>query len=350
MSKVICDICGTSYQETADSCPICGYTRILGLDELAEDVLEDETIITRNKGGRFAQTAARKKNKAIFDFDEVNSDDDEDEDDEEEEEAYEEDGYVAQPRSNSALIVALVVAIMLLLATAAFLFLRFLLPDMLTKETAPATQVTVPLETETEATTEPTIPCRSIALTGGMAELSKEGQFYLLNVKVTPEDTTDVLTYTSEDESIATVTVDGRVTAVAEGETTIFITCGKQQINCPVVVKYVEETEPPTEETVDSTAETLEQAETTEATEPTETAGPDFNLKLVKYDISLGVGYASQLVLDCDLEPSDVTWTSEHDFIAKVDETGLVTAVSYGTTAIIVRYGDQEVQCIVRCK
>ena len=147
-----------------------------------------------------------------------------------------------------------------------------------------------------------------------------------------------------------TVTVDGRVTAVAEGETTIFITCGKQQINCPVVVKYVEETEPPTEETVDPTAETLEQVETTEATEPTETAGPDFNLKLVKYDISLGVGYASQLVLDCDLEPSDVTWTSEHDFIAKVDETGLVTAVSYGTTAIIVRYGDQEVQCIVRCK
>ena len=56
-------------------------------------------------------------------------------------------------------------------------FLRFLLPDMLTKETAPATQVTVPLETETEATTEPTIPCRSIALTGGMAELNREGQF-----------------------------------------------------------------------------------------------------------------------------------------------------------------------------
>ena len=37
MSKVICDICGTSYQETADSCPICGYTRILGLDELQEE-------------------------------------------------------------------------------------------------------------------------------------------------------------------------------------------------------------------------------------------------------------------------------------------------------------------------
>ena len=120
------------------------------------------------------------------------------------------------------------------------------------KETAQTPAAPAPAETTAaaiEETTEPTIPCRSIALTGGMAELNREGQFYLLNVKVTPEDTTDILTYTSEDESVATVTVDGRVTAVAEGETTIYITCGKQQINCPVVVRYVEETEPPTEET-----------------------------------------------------------------------------------------------------
>ena len=342
MSKVICDICGTSYQETAESCPICGYTRILGLDELQDDIYEEETILTRNKGGRFSETTVRKKNKAIFDYDEVNNDDDEDED--EDDEDYEEEEGEEAPRSNSAVIVLLVVLIMLLLAAAGFLFLRFLLPNMLTGEPAPTVQMTVPMETQTEATTEPTIPCQSIVLTEGMKPLSAEGQFRLLNVKVMPEDTTDVLTYASEDESIVTVTVDGRVTAVSEGETTIYIICGKQQINCPVVVKYVEETEPPTEETLDATAETEETAETTEATEA------DLVLKLKKYDISLALGYSSQLVLDCDLDPSEVTWTSEHDFIAKVDETGLVTAVSYGTTAIIVKYGDQEVQCIVRCK
>lgn len=344
MSKVICDICGTSYQETADSCPICGYTRILGLDELTDDILEEETILTRNKGGRFAEAAVRKKNKAIFDYDEVNADEEDDDHEEDEDEEYEEEEYEEESRSNSAVIVILVVVIMLLLAAAGFLFLRFFLPNMLEEESVPTTQVTVPLETETEETTEPTVPCRSIALTGGMAELNREGQFYLLNVKVSPENTTDVLTYTSEDESIATVTVDGRVTAVAEGETTIYITCGKQQINCPVVVKFVEETEPPTEETADPTAETVEQAETTEATQA------DLELKLKKYDISLTVGYAAQLVLDCDLDPSEVIWTSEHEFIATVDEEGLVTAVSYGTTAIIVTYGDQQVQCIVRCK
>ena len=27
MNKIICDICGTSYPDTADSCPICGFNR-----------------------------------------------------------------------------------------------------------------------------------------------------------------------------------------------------------------------------------------------------------------------------------------------------------------------------------
>ena len=25
MSKIICEICGTSYPDTAECCPICGY-------------------------------------------------------------------------------------------------------------------------------------------------------------------------------------------------------------------------------------------------------------------------------------------------------------------------------------
>ena len=156
-----------------------------------------------------------------------------------------------------------------------------------------------------------------------------------------PEDTTDDLTYTSDEESIATVTVDGRITAVSEGETTVYITCGKQQINCPVIVRFVEETEPPTEENPEAEGELSEETEETLKL---------VALKLKKYDISLSVGYGSQLVLDCDLDPSQVEWSVEHPFIATVDENGFVQAVSYGTTAVIVKYGDQQVQCIVRCK
>ena len=335
MSKVICDICGTVYQETADNCPICGYSRIFDAVDLNEDILEEEIILTRNKGGRFAQSG-KKRNKEIFDYDEVNA-----QEDDEEEEEYDEENE-DQPRANTAVVVILIVVIMLLLSLAGFLFLRFFLPNLLSggEEQFPATVATVPVEETTEPTTEPTIPCQSIVLTGGIAELNKEGQFWLLNVKVMPEDTTDTLTYTSENESIATVTVDGRITAVNEGETTIYITCGKQQINCPVIVRFVEETEPATEETLDGT----------ETVDATEAPKDDITLKLKKYDISLTVGFGTELVLDCDLDPSQVEWSVEHDFIATVDEKGFVKAVSYGTTAVIVRYGDQEVQCIVRCK
>jgi hypothetical protein len=165
------------------------------------------------------------------------------------------------------------------------------------------------------------------------------------------------------------VTEDGKITAVSEGETKIFISCGKVSMDCPVIVKYVEETVPPT------TAETVPVETEQPATEP-DAAAPDatvsdepaateaeekpaenqadatlknVTLKLKKTDIQLGVYYQFQLVLDCDLDPEEVTWSSEHPHIATVDEQGNVTAVKEGTTSIKARYGDQEVQCIVRC-
>jgi len=42
MSKVICDICGTSYQDTAECCPICGCSRDAAEDLLAGGILAEE--------------------------------------------------------------------------------------------------------------------------------------------------------------------------------------------------------------------------------------------------------------------------------------------------------------------
>ena len=71
-------------------------------------------------------------------------------------------------------------------------------------------------------------------------------------------------------------------------------------------------------------------------------------LKLKKTDIQLGVYYQFTLELDCALKADQVQWSSEHSHIATVDESGVVTAVKEGTTAIIAKYGDQQVQCIIR--
>lgn len=353
MSKIICDICGTTYPDTADCCPICGCSRdaaasLLGDDLLMEEIMEEP----RAKGGRFS---TNKKKKEIFDYDEANSPPEDEPVPEEGNPYEEEEEYEEGPRHNTVAVVLLTVLIAVLLIAAGFLFVRFYLPNMdigSDKNAQLSTSAPVIPETAGE-TLEPTIPCQGLTLTSGTPELSKEGQYFLLHVIVTPENTTDQLTFASADESVATVTEDGRITAVGEGETVIYITCGSFQYPCPVVCKFVEETQPP--ETVAPTVAETEpdaDAETT-AEENSEESNSgerkDVVLKLKKTDIKLGVYYEYQLLLDCDLEQNEVEWSSEHPHIATVDENGVVKAIKSGTTSITAKYGDQEVSCIVRC-
>lgn len=341
MSKIICDICGTTYPDTADSCPICGCSRDAAAEFLGDEFISEEIVDEpKGKGGRFTN----KKKKEIFDFDEVNSELEE-ESVGEEENPYEEEENYEEPRHghNVFVVILLTVLIAGLLVAAGFVFFRYFLPNMGdAEETTVAT--TEAVEETTVPTTERVVPCQLLTLTSGAAELSQEGQYFLLHVRVTPEDTTDELIFTSADESIATVTEDGKITAVSEGETVIYITCGNIQNTCPVVCFFEEETVPTTEETISET-------ETTEETVD-ETAGElkeGVVLKLKQTDFMLAVHYQHQIMLDCELEQNEVTWTSEHPHIATVDENGVVKAIKSGTTSIIAKYGDQEVSCMVRC-
>jgi len=346
MSKIICDICGTSYPSSAESCPICGFdneTRVntLNVDIDLEDIAEEPV----------AAPAGASRKKEIFDFDEANSEEDAFDDDEEDDFDDADDDEEEGSGHNVFVVILLTVLIVALLGAAGFIFFRYFLPNMGDKQpetTAPAavTEMVAP-------TTEATIPCDHLVMTSaGVAELNAEGQQFLLHVRAIPEDTTEKIIYTSGNEAVATVTEDGKITAVSEGETIIYISCGKQSIECPVTVKYVEETVPSTTEiAVEETVEDTVPAETeAEETVPAESVTvSNVTLKLKKNDIQLGVYYEYQLVLDCELEQSDVTWTSEHPRSAKVDEQGNVIAMNEGTTEITAKYGDQEVKCIVRC-
>lgn len=355
MSKIICDICGTTYPETAECCPICGCTQDSVDNMLGEDLLED---VAEERGNVFS---ARKKE--IFDYDEVNADP-EDEEYEDEEEDYEEEEEEEEPRHNTVLVVLLTILIAGLLVVAGFVFVRYFLPNMGEKETAPAQTIAAEMALPQE-TMEPTIPCETLIISSGnVAELNEEGQHFLLHIKALPENTTDKIIYTSADESIATVTEDGRITAVSEGETKIYISCGKSSIECPVIIRYMEETVPPTTEpfveiTVPVEVETTPVVEAVDPDAPNTPAPtvpavpaqvkPGITLKLKKTDIRLGVYYQFTLELDCGLQQNEVQWSSEHPHIAKVDENGVVTAVKSGTTAITATYGDQSVTCMVRC-
>ena len=54
MGKIICDVCGTTYPDTNQRCPICGCTR----DEAA-DMLSGERMLCSGYGGATSRTRAR---------------------------------------------------------------------------------------------------------------------------------------------------------------------------------------------------------------------------------------------------------------------------------------------------
>lgn len=355
MSKEICAICGTSYPDSLDQCPVCGCSKEMNYLDFSDDILMGED-------GEIFNEESPKKNRTIFDYDQVNRvgdpepdlDFDEDFDEEPEEEE----------RSNTGLVVILVILIVLLLAAAGFIFLRYFMPNMIPKETAPTVAATVPVETETQPiVVDDSVPCTDIVVPGGKIELVTGGK-WLMNVQVFPENTTDSLVYVSADDTIATVTEDGTVTAVGEGQTVIIVTCGKASVKCNVVVDnaleeetvsdatiptmQAEQTQPaevgedqPTEETQ---AEQTQPEETTAATIPEGEV-----LKLKKTDITIFARYTSvTLELDCQIPAESITWFTMDSSVAIVNN-GVVTATGSGITRIHGEYNGQKVECIVRC-
>lgn len=344
MGKVICDICGTTYPETSQQCPICGYARDLGAaaleDEFLVDMTPSHTKSTRVKGGRFSASNVRKRNQSAASYDVDPAEEEEDES--------------LYPRekpgeSNKFLVVLLLIVILALLAVTGFIFMKFFLPnagkgDFSSTSGAQMDTQSSQEETQTEETTIPTVPCEVLeCLSADVVELLEPGQYYLINAKVLPEDTTDVLTYESSNEEVAVVNSEGRIEAVGEGEALITVKCGDKSVDCVVVCFFgEEETEESTQETEEETEETTE-----EPTEPLK----DITLKVIRWtDLTFnGSNQGFTFVLD-GLENNEVQWTSMDEKVATVDENGRVLSVGKGETTIICQYGEQKVEIVVRCK
>ena len=442
MGKIICEVCGTVYPDSADSCPICGYSRDHGGFNQGEDLSENQqsadsafdfdgtledfdlseyaSLAGMDLGEsqqprktqqpsyqqpprQAAPSQPRQGNKPIFDYDAVNPRDRRNTYDSYEDVGNEvtlndypqdyydnyDNGDEGEGGSHVGLIIFLIVLILLLIAASGFLLVKFILPNL----TQPP--MTLPPETfvteapTTEATTDPAIPCESLTLLeGGEVTLSREGQFYLIHAVVSPEDTTDAITYQSGDENIILVDEGGKITAVGEGKTSVLLTCGSQVLKLPVTVAYSDETTAPQEgpaptavapasdpleateeaeaaddvepeEEMQETAKETEAAEATEAAETKEAGeaaeeetGPtlkNVELKLKKSDIKFGIkGVSFRMELDCDLTPEEVEWLSTDSNVVLV-KNGVVTTVGNGTCKVVARYGDQEVSCVVRC-
>lgn len=348
MNKIICDICGSTYPETAECCPICGSSRDFGVEnpDYVPQKMPEYIPERKKKSGMFS-AAVKKTQEGFYDAEEPDFDIPMDvlpDVDLSAESLQKTQGH----RINYFIVVLLTIVIFVCIAVCGFLFFRFYLPNHITweKETE-VTETLLPSDT-TEVTTEPTVSCTSIVLTSGVPEITRIGQFWLLHVLVMPENTTDTLSYTSSDESVVTVTNEGRLCAVGEGQATIVISCGKEQILCQVTVNLPEEPAEDTTAATDSPAPLSEDIITvpTEQTRASDTVV----LKLKQTDLSFSKkGVTFQLELDCDLKLEDITWMTLDPDVA-ICHNGVITVLGNGTTRIVAQYGDQEVYCIVRCK
>ncbi|GEM_PF-1385993 len=146
-----------------------------------------------------------------------------------------------------------------------------------------------------------------------------EGDTGAITASVTPPGT--AVTWTSSDQSVATVGTDGTVTGKKEGTATITATAGDKTATCEVTVKAA---------TIAVTGVTL--SSTT-------------------LDLTVGGenGSLSATVIPSNATDQNITWASSAPNVATVSN-GTVTAVAAGTADITATVGDKTATCIVTVK
>ena len=345
MEKVICDVCGIAYPETAAQCPICGCARTENGQTSACDTVhvEEEAAYTATKGGRFSKTNVRKRLKAAQiqpvplempprapKVEEPEPEDDDYED-------YDEDDDDEMPATNRGLIIVVVLLLLAIVAVASYIaIVQF---DIFGGGEAnrPTTDPGA-----SNVTTAPTqapgirIPCTGVELTDTELTLGGGVLTMQLSYSVEPIDTTDDLIFTSSDPSIATVDKNGNVTAVGSGEATITVTCGTIVKTCRVTCVMDGGDKPDVPDVPDVPDEPM----------------PDLQMRMT--DASFNAkGYQWRAYKETDGfgadEAAKFTWKTDDETIATVDN-GIVTVHAPGRTTLRVFYKDEQVgSCIIRC-
>ncbi len=338
MSKIICDVCGTSYPETASQCPICGSARSGDVQVVADSQPGGDEAAPRGyqyvKGGRFSNKNVHKHNSGKKPEPPVEK---------------QEAPRTPKQKSNKPLIIVTVVLLLCVLATAGYIAIRFFVPADL-----------LPFGGNNTQPAATTVPCMSLQVSQPVVELTEKGATYQIAVTAQPQNTTDTLTYQSSDPAVATVDSNGLITAVAPGQTVITVFCGDVQTQCAVRCTFQEETEPSSEATEPSSEATEPSSEATEpsseATEPSSEATEPQGTYMIRTqfgvnqynDVTIAVGDTLDFQLtDSSGNKVDATFTVKEGSCCTFTGNRL-TAVSSGIVTVSTTYGGQEYTFIVR--
>ncbi len=308
MSKIICEVCGTSYPDTTVQCPICGCVRPGNAHSVSGKNKGDEDGgYTYVKGGRFSKSNVRKRSAGA-------------------QASPEGSGGNEEKNGNKGLVITAIVLLLAIVAVVCYIIAQFILPN----DGKPAVTIpknTVPVET-TVQTEPPTVPCLTLKLETDMITLDKKDAAWMIYTRTEPSDTTDEIVFTSSDETVATVSENGKVVAVGPGQAVITVACGEKTAQCTVECTF----DLPTEET----------------TVPEETTLPDEEFKLNRSDITFNSKGDSWMLYSGSLNPSQIVWSSADESVATI-ENGKVTTVGSGMTTVYGEFNGEKVSCIIRC-
>lgn len=154
------------------------------------------------------------------------------------------------------------------------------------------------------------------------------GEFWDLKYTLVPTDAVADVVWKSSDPNIASVTWNGRVTAVSGGTVTITATIeGVGEQKCIVRCQF---------------------SGTAPSSSGSSGSSSSGSLKLSKEDFTLEVGESWRLYVSGT--ESTVTWSSSNESVATVSSNGTVTNVGKGTCTVTAEVDGVKLSCIVRCR
>ncbi len=320
MSKIICDVCGSAYSDTASVCPICGTAKTDKAKTFSNPGAEeaDAGSYTYVKGGRFSHSNVRKRS-AGKELTRAAAPAPRQKAPEQQPAPEEEDNDTP---SNRGLVIVVIILLLAIIAVCVYIGVRYI-------ELNPP-GVTEPSNTDPSQGTVGGIKIPCSGITFDQAEISYDTASgpLQLDPDIKPSNTTDEVSFSSSDETIATVDGDGNVTVLASGQVTITVKCGEEETQLVIHCTFTDPNAP---------------------TDPPTPTDPPAVLELTDSDITMNVYGATHQLYNGTIDASLITFTSDKPEVVTVDATGKITVVGKGIAVITATYEDQTVTCTVRC-
>ena len=180
-------------------------------------------------------------------------------------------------------------------------------------------------QTPEPAQEQESVSCTSLTLSAPTVTFEEAGRFFNITFTRTPADCTEPVAFSSSDETVATVSEQGKIIAVNAGSAVITAQCGEQTAQCLVTCDFA--------------------YVGTGAAE-----GDPAELALNKDDLTfMNAGEQYTLSVTGAPDGAKITWQSSDESIVTVSENGVLTAKGKGTATVKAAVDDSELTCIVRC-